>query len=656
MKSTSPISLSAAAAIAASSLLPSVASFSSAFIPITQHLRTSSSSAPSHHHDHLVLRMALNDDDDDTTTNISSPSSSSTTATATASSSTSSWTIGSPSPKIAEEARKKLVAKEALTKLLDRQQHEVQQTLDLIANLDLENYEHSLFESDQDDNNNNSIIPAGPASIAASIAAAADYGFISRSEGCRVPYNNYDTNNGVLDERFQDYGPPSNIFSLGSQQFTRNLRAMFNEYSQDEQDRQLTPKQIELQQQLSTLTLNSTAIWERERSRGPLIAPFIIKAPYYVLTFLLDVIFEGRNPFQRFFLLETVARMPYFSYITMLHLYETLGFWRRSADIKRIHFAEEWNEFHHLLIQESLGGDQPFYVRFMAQHSALAYYLVLCGLWMASPSLSYKFSEMLETHAVDTYGQFVDENEERLKELPPSLIAVEYYTVGLSDPMFGEYQTKHGATSASSSSSSGEGETNNGVRKSGMSMTSLYDVFVAIRNDEGDHVNTMQSCLDPTAPTLSQGLESRVLTGVALTAATSYLFGNYPGFDSLNGIMDSLSTVTTGSGDVAVDGLTEMTSELDQILTDSSSDAPGIVNGIVGGLAGLANRLNDFNEGGLGAEATEAVEVDENAVTDLAGSAMEDMAGAGLEGFEVEAILEAIRNVIVAILELIPFA
>jgi ubiquinol oxidase len=55
----------------------------------------------------------------------------------------------------------------------------------------------------------------------------------------------------------------------------------------------------------------------------------------------------------------------------MLHLYETLGFWRRSADIKRIHFAEEWNEFHHLLIQESLGGDQPFYVRFMAQHSAL---------------------------------------------------------------------------------------------------------------------------------------------------------------------------------------------------------------------------------------------------------------------------------------------
>jgi len=162
----------------------------------------------------------------------------------------------------------------------------------------------------------------------------------------------------------------------------------------------------------------------------------------------------------------------------------------------------------------------------------------------------------------------------------------------------------------------------------------------------------MQSCLDPTAPTLSQGLESRVLTGVALTAAASYLFGNYPGFDSLNGMIDSLSAVTTGGG---ADVASEMTSELDQILTDSSSDAPGIMNGIVGGLAGLANRLNDLNGKGLGSEATEAVEVDENAVTDVAGSALEDVAG-GLEGFEMEAIVDAIRNVIVAILELIPFA
>lgn len=211
----------------------------------------------------------------------------------------------------------------------------------------------------------------------------------------------------------------------------RNLNAMKGEYK-EEIDAHVTPKQLELQQKLKNLTLNSTAIWEREEARGEIVAPFIIKIPYYALCTLLDVVFEGRYVFSRLYLLETVARMPYFSYITMLHLYETLGFWRRSSEVKRVHFAEEWNEFHHLLVMESLGGDQAWWVRFVAQHSAIAYFVGLMILWGLSPSLSYKFSELLETHAVDTYGQFIDENEEALKKLPPSLAAVEYYTIGIS--------------------------------------------------------------------------------------------------------------------------------------------------------------------------------------------------------------------------------
>ena len=99
------------------------------------------------------------------------------------------------------------------------------------------------------------------------------------------------------------------------------------------------------------------------------------------------------------------------------------------------------NEFHHLLIMESIGGDQAWWVRFTAQHSAIVYFVVLSFLWLVSPSLSYKFSELLETHAVDTYGTFLDENECLLKQLPPSIAATDYYTIGVADPMFGEYQT-----------------------------------------------------------------------------------------------------------------------------------------------------------------------------------------------------------------------
>mmetsp|Transcript_21941 Transcript_21941/g.47011 ORF Transcript_21941/g.47011 Transcript_21941/m.47011 type:complete len:618 (-) Transcript_21941:359-2212(-) len=544
------------------------------------------------------------------------------------------WSIGAPSRTLVEADRKKRVAKDALNKLLQRQQRDVQQTLDLLANL--EQVDHEAYEDQRDsmifDENFNvtSLAETAP-SITASVAAGADYGFISRSEGCRS--ESY-LNSNNIDARFEEYGPPGNIFALGSQQFMRNLRAMIGEYTDEEDNPALTDRQRELQAKLGDLTLSSDAIWERERARGPMVAPWIIKIPYFILCYFLDVVFEGRNSFSRFFLLETVARMPYFSYITMLHLYETLGFWRRSADIKRIHFAEEWNEFHHLMIMESLGGDQPYWVRFMAQHSAFAYYVALCMLWMISPSLSYKFSEMLETHAVDTYGQFVDENEEKLKALPPSLTAVEYYTVGVSDPMFGEYQT------ASVSDPDREG-----VRRSGMDMRSLYDVFVAIRSDEGDHVQTMTSCLDPQVATLSPGLESRVLTGVALAAGASLVFGT-GGIDGLTTISDGLGGLAgiEGMGMEGLGDIADSVTDLDSVLAEDGGAASGLINAIVGGLAGLANGIQEL--GG-----TEGAEIDD----DVAGSALEDLAAGGMDGFELEAILELIKSIVIGILELIPF-
>ena len=100
-------------------------------------------------------------------------------------------------------------------------------------------------------------------------------------------------------------------------------------------------------------------------------APWIIKVPYYVLCYFLDAVYPENRPIQRFWFLETVARMPYFSYNTMLTIYELLGWWRRSSELRRVHFAEEWNEYHHLLIHESLGGDRMWRDR----PGAVYYYL-----------------------------------------------------------------------------------------------------------------------------------------------------------------------------------------------------------------------------------------------------------------------------------------
>lgn len=300
--------------------------------------------------------------------------------------------------------------------------------------------------------------------------------------------------------------------------------------------------------------------------------------------------------------------------------------------MKRIHFAEEWNEFHHLLIMESLGGDQPYWVRFMAQHSALAYYIALCALWALSPTLSYKFSEMLETHAVDTYGQFVDENADKLRKLPPSIAAVEYYTVGVSDPLFGEYQT------ASVNNPSG-------VRRPGLEMKTLYDVFVAIRNDEGDHVSTMNSCLDPKEVTLSPALESRVLTGVALASTAGYFLGDTVTIDSL---ASTINQISSGIGLQGLEGLADMADtapDLDAVIESGGNDI-SFINGIVGGLAGMVNGIKEVT--GMDPE------LDEDAA-DIAGSALEDVAAGGLDGFEMEGLVEVLRNIAVGILEIIGF-
>jgi len=97
----------------------------------------------------------------------------------------------------------------------------------------------------------------------------------------------------------------------------------------------------------------------------------ITGALVWVLKSVLDRLYRDQADFARFFVLETVARVPYFAYISVLHLYESLGRHKRAAWMK-VHFAEADNELHHLLIMEALGGSERFQDRVFAQHSAVA--------------------------------------------------------------------------------------------------------------------------------------------------------------------------------------------------------------------------------------------------------------------------------------------
>ncbi len=165
---------------------------------------------------------------------------------------------------------------------------------------------------------------------------------------------------------------------------------------------------------------------------------------------VIDRVYKDRE-YARFYVLETVARVPYFSFVSILHLYETVGLWRK-ADYIETHFAQTMNEYHHLLIMEDLGGDKRFIDRFFAQHTAFVYYWITCLIYLLSPSMAYNLSEQIEEHAYHTYDEFLNTHGVILSLLKPPAIATNYYD----------------------------------------NVDNLYDVFVKVRDDEGEHVKTMK--------------------------------------------------------------------------------------------------------------------------------------------------------------------
>eukprot|EP01038_Epipyxis_sp_PR26KG_P011252 gene11252-15097_t len=269
---------------------------------------------------------------------------------------------------------------------------------------------------------------------------------------------------------------PDSLLNLAKVNFLKELRGIAK--TTTDQTVNINRLKDELPTSLK-LKLTNDAVKQTELTReekfGRVEAHPIARSLYDAGCTAIDYLFDNR-PIERFWFLETVARMPYFVCVSMLHLYESFG-WLRAPSLRKVHEAEEWNELHHLLIMESLGGDKNWFDRFMGYHSAIAAYWLLIGTYLYSPQIAYQFMELLETHAVDTYGTFVEENVEILRSLPPPDIAVAYYT-GNDLYTFDDFQVSREP----------------GSRRP--PCDNLYDVFCNIRDDEKEHVSTMVACQD----------------------------------------------------------------------------------------------------------------------------------------------------------------
>jgi ubiquinol oxidase len=225
---------------------------------------------------------------------------------------------------------------------------------------------------------------------------------------------------------------------------------------------------------------------------------FLIRSIVSILVFVTDIVYRNR-PYPRFYVLETIARVPYFAYLSVLHLYETVGFWRK-ADWLKVHFAETWNELHHLLIVESLGGNHHWIDRFLAQHIAMGYYWIVVPLYMLFPRYAYYMMELIEEHAYHTYDVYLNTHAEELKTQTAPQVAINYYRDG-DLYMFEEMQTAPREE----------------FRRP--KVDNLYDVFVNIRDDEHEHVKTMIACQQAGAQLTFQSPHA---VGILMTTHTEH--------------------------------------------------------------------------------------------------------------------------------------
>ena len=134
---------------------------------------------------------------------------------------------------------------------------------------------------------------------------------------------------------------------------------------------------------------------------------------------IIDFLYRGRD-YQRFWVLEEIARAPYFAFLSVLHLKESLGL--RGSEhlyLMKEHFAQTVNETEHLEYMESRGGNTYWVDRFFARHLVLIYYWVNVVYYWVAPKSAYHLSYEIEIHAAVTYAKYLAYNgpDEKILEI-----------------------------------------------------------------------------------------------------------------------------------------------------------------------------------------------------------------------------------------------
>tara|TARA_B100001029_G_C14886857_1_gene353100 strand:- start:108 stop:614 length:507 start_codon:yes stop_codon:yes gene_type:complete len=135
---------------------------------------------------------------------------------------------------------------------------------------------------------------------------------------------------------------------------------------------------------------------------------------------ILDRLYYKSRSIQRFWVLEVIARAPYFAFLSVLHLQESLGLKTPlSNKLMKSHFYQAINETEHLEEMESRGGSKFWVDRFLSRHLVLFYYWGMVFYYVLSPSNAYDINLKIEEHPYETYSKYLDvnPNDQRIREI-----------------------------------------------------------------------------------------------------------------------------------------------------------------------------------------------------------------------------------------------
>ena len=102
-----------------------------------------------------------------------------------------------------------------------------------------------------------------------------------------------------------------------------------------------------------------------------------------ITIYILDFLYRGRD-FQRFWVLEVIARAPYFAFISVLHFRESLGL--RGEDhvyLMKEHFYQALNETEHL---EEMNLGKAISTGLIGSLPNILFYFII-GSWLFTISL-----------------------------------------------------------------------------------------------------------------------------------------------------------------------------------------------------------------------------------------------------------------------------